>query len=397
MTKRALVRGFILFLYTALLFAVADSLSLSYFEVSIYFGDDDSLLYYPLHAATSLLGQNDLAVRSVMIGLHLISIALFYLISKPYIEKERDRIWNIIFFVLLPGSVSSALIVHNTGLILMLLLLFIYGYQRFSQRALWILPLYLFIDASFFILFLALAVYMTFLRKGAYAFFSLIMMIGSVALFGFIGKGAPVNFLGETLSILSVVFSPLLFFYFLYVLFRIAFREEKDLIWMISTVALLLMMLLSIRQKVPLEQFAPYYIIMLPLMVRQFMHSYRLRIRALRKGYKIFFTIALVSLFANSMTIYFNKLFYLYIDSPKEHFLYEHYIAKELAQELKKRGIDTVKSSDPRLQKRLSFYGIGSSQTKTVLDEGKCKNVTISYIKREVSSFCVTKNNTNAF
>ena len=393
MNKKVLLRVSVLVLYVSLLVTLADTLSLAYFEVSFYYHKDSSILYYPLQWFAKLFGENDLVLRALMLLFHLASLYFYYVISKQYLSKERDKLWNIIIFVLLPAIVSAAIIVHPSGLILLLLLLFIYSYIKWEDKALVLLPAYLFIDISFFILFLGMTLYFMMQKRWYLTALMMLLVVGSVLIFGFIGKGSPINYFAHTLGVASLVFSPMLFIYYLYTLIRVGFRGNKDLIWTLSATAFILMTLLSIRQRIQIEHFAPYFIVLLPLMIKQFMHAYRMRVRSLRKNYKILFLIAILFLLINSLTVYLNKYMYYILDDPEDHFLYKHYVAKDLASLLKEKGLTHLNVKDEYLRLRLKFYGINSENAQHTLEEGSCRNVTLSYSGVKISSFCVTKHN----
>ena len=381
--------------YIGVLLLFSTSLSLSFFEVDIINGTQVSLLNIPMHFLVRWFGHNDIVVRLFMIAMHLITLYLFFKLSTHYLDKERDTLWNIIIFIMLPGVMSSAVIVHDTGVVLLLLLIFFNSFNRFKEKSFVLLPVYLFISPSFFILFAGIALYEFFQKSWYWALAASVLFIVSFYFFGFSTNYLPVNYMFENFGILGVVFSPLIFIYLIYTLFRIAVRGEKDLVWSTAWVALLLLLLLSFRQKVPIEQFAPYLIVMLPRMIAQFMHSYRMRIRPLRRTYKVFFTLTIVFLLGNSLLIYLNKYFFLFIDKPEHHFLIDHYIAKELAFTLKEQSYESIFTSDKNLAKRLEFYGVKIDARANRLEKNGCKNVTIRYIGRPVAFYCVTKNNNN--
>ncbi|MDH5465554.1 MAG: hypothetical protein OEW60_07955, partial [Thiovulaceae bacterium] len=283
MNRKSLLRVFILGLYTLLLFQVSTTLSISLFEYHIYSGETSSLLFHPLHFFTTLFGQNDMAIRTLMILIHLATIYLYYQISKPYFSKEKDRHLNVFIFILLPGVVSSALIVHATGLVFLSLLFFLWIYQKSEKIAWLLLPLYFFLDPAFFILFLALFLQSLRQKRYYFALIAFLFMITSFYFFGFKTQLTPENFFLNTFAVLSIVFSPILFFYFIYALFRIGVKGKPDFIWMVSLSAMVVALGLSFRQKIPIEQFAPFIVVLLPLMLKQFLHTLRLRIKKLRK------------------------------------------------------------------------------------------------------------------
>ena len=108
-----------------------DELSISYNE-ALLLGGDFSFLQLIIKSSISVFGQNDFALRFPMIVLHILSAILLYKISSKYLHVERNRLWLLLIFVLLPGVMSSAIIVNSAGVILFGLLLFVYLYENYS-------------------------------------------------------------------------------------------------------------------------------------------------------------------------------------------------------------------------------------------------------------------------
>jgi len=95
--------------------------------------------------------------------MHLLSAVLIYLISGRYLTSERNRLWLLLTFVLLPGVVSSALMVNHAGLIIFGVLLYLYLEEKCSKLFInLLLFVYAFADAGFaylFFLFLGIPVW----------------------------------------------------------------------------------------------------------------------------------------------------------------------------------------------------------------------------------------------
>ena len=120
------VDAFVLFLQTS-------ELSISYDEATLLYGEF-SFLQLVVKASLSIFGTNDFALRVPMITLHISSAILLYIVSKKYIQREENRLWLILVFVLLPGVISSALLVDGAGLVIFGLLLFVYIYENYSKK-----------------------------------------------------------------------------------------------------------------------------------------------------------------------------------------------------------------------------------------------------------------------
>lgn len=373
-------------------------LSISYYEALLVSGDF-SFLQLLIKSSIFIFGQNDYALRLPMIALHLSSAILLFKISKNYLKLERNRLWLLLIFILLPGVMSSAIIVNSAGLILFALLLFVYVYENHSIKTTYILLFcYMLIEGSFAILFVALALFSLYKKERNNFLFSTALFFGSLLLYGIDTHGSPKGYFIDSIGIYAAIFSPIIFIYLVYVLYRRYLTKDLDILWFIATVALVFSLLLSFRQRITIEYFAPYLILALPLVAQTFEHSYRVRLDLFRKKYRWVFVISLALLFVNSSVMFFNKYLYQIVKEPKKHFSYNMHIAKELSKELKSRDIYCV-NTDKKMQKRLEFYGVTKCNNlilrENSLNFTKTDDVTISYINRVVYNASVTNLNTN--
>jgi len=373
-------------------------LSISYKEALLLSGDF-SFLQALIKSSIFIFGQNDFALRFPMIIMHLLSAVLLFEISKNYIKVEKNRLWLLLIFILLPGVMSSAIIVNSAGLILFGLLLFAYIYENYSIKfTYFLLFIYMLIDGSFALLFMALLLFSLYKRERNYFLFNLILFFTSLFIYGIDTHGSPKGYFMDSIGIYAAIFSPIIFIYLFYVLYRRYLTKELDILWFVSTVALIISLLLSFRQRVFIEYFAPYVILALPLVAQTFEHSYRVRLNTFRKKYRLIFVVSLTLLLVNSSIVFFNKYLYLIIEVPKKHFSYNMHIAKELSKELKNRAIHCV-NTDKKMQKRLEFYGVTKCNNfllkEDSLNFAKTNDVTISYIKKAVYSANVTEINMN--
>jgi hypothetical protein len=373
-------------------------LSISYYEALLVSGDF-SFLQLLIKSSIFIFGQNDYALRLPMIALHLSSAVLLFKISKKYLKVERNRIWLLLIFILLPGVMSSAIIVNSAGLILFALLLFVYVQENHSIKTTYILLFcYMLIEGSFAILFVSLALFYLYKKERNNFLFNATLFFGSLLLYGIDTHGSPKGYFIDSIGIYAAIFSPIIFIYIVYVLYRRYLTKDLDILWFIATVALVFSLLLSFRQRITIEYFAPYLILALPLVAQTFEHSYRVRLDLFRKKYRWVFVISLALLFVNSSVMFFNKYLYQVVKEPKKHFSYNMHIAKELSKELKRRDIYCV-NTDKKMQKRLEFYGVTKCNNlilrENSLNSTKTDDVTISYINRVVYNASVTNLNIN--
>ncbi len=345
---------------SALLYGIS-TLSISEDEAKIYF-NGSNLLYYFTHFGTLLFGQNDFGLRFVFLLFHFLSCILLFLLALKYTKKLSDSILSLLLFILLPGSVASALLVNEASFVILLSLALLCAYEYKKKWLFYpLFVLVLFVDKSFGILFLTFFFFGIYKKNHFLYSLSLVLFIVSIFYYGFDTGGRPRGYFLDTLGIFAVCFSPLVFVYFFYVIYRLAFKKDKSLLWFLMTTTFIFCSLLSLRQKLYLEDFLPFCVICTPLLIKTLMQSYRVRLPKFRLKYKIFIECAGIFLLFCYFVIVANKILYDFIDEPKRHFAYNYHLAKELSVELKREGIDSLRVA-PELQKRLAFYGIKNSE-----------------------------------
>ena len=375
----------------------ASTLSISSHEVGLLYGDF-SFIQYIVNQSLHIFGTNDLALRTPMILLHFLSVLLLYKISKNYLVDKRNRIWLLIIFILLPGVLSSALLVDSAGLSIFGLLLFVYIYENFSIKyTYFLLFLFSLLDGVFVYLFISLIVYSLYKKNKLYLIANIAFLILSLFLYGIKTEGSPEGHLIDTIGLYAAIFTPVIFIYIFYILYRRFLSKDINVLWFISSIPLLISLLLSFRQNIVIENFAPYLIIALPLSAQTFYAAYRVRLKPFRTKYKIIFALSALFLSVNFIVVLFNRELYLFIEKPQKHFARKMHIAKELAYELKARGFHCISNQDLMAQ-RLKFYGIDNCDTYQLreldLDNNEKNSVTISYKYRPIYKAIVTNINT---
>lgn len=395
-----MIRKNILFLLLGVdaLFLVLQTfqLSISANEASILYGDV-SFLQLLLQLFIMLFGQNDFAIRLPMILFHLASVILLYKISQEYVHLQRNRVWLVAIYMLLPGVLSSAIVINSAGVLIFGLFLLVYMYKNFHiVYTYFLLLLYLFLDPSFVYMYIAFMLFALYKKDLFLTISSSLLFALSVYMYGFEAHGLPKGHFLDFIGVYSAIFTPIIFMYVFYILYKRYFTKQIDLIWFLATTAFLISLILSFRQRVSIEHFAPYMILALPLAAENFIHSYRVRLKNFRKRYKLMFSIALAFLVLNYALVLFSKVLYLVIDEPQKNFIYKMDIAKELATLLKSRGISCVQT-DNDMKLRLRFYDINScldNKLTTIIDDTKLpQNVTISYENKVIYRANVTNIN----
>lgn len=376
----------------ALLFT-ANNLSISYKEALNIFVNT-SVLSIISNTSIYLFGQNDIALRLPFLIFYFLSIFLMFTLTKNFFKKESDRYISIILFMLLPGLLSASLLINSAIVVTFLTLLYIYYYEKNKKHCYVLLLLFLFVDNSFAIFFLALFFYAIRNKDSKLIVTSIILFGLSMFIYGFETGGKPRGFLVDTFAIYASIFSPLLFIYFFYTVYRNGIKKERSLIWYIATTSLIFSLVFSLRQRIYIEDYAPFVVIFIPYMVKSFFHSLRVRLPQFR--YRHYYTSGIVTIvFVFSVLIIFiNKPFYLFLEKPKKHFIYKHDIAKQLAKKLKAKGINEISTNDKKLLLRLKFYGIKNGSKYTLvrkkLDNHDFK-ISIDYCGRSIFTAYITK------
>jgi hypothetical protein len=391
--KENLQLALILLLSSIFLVLETNSISISANEATIFF-DNNSIVHYISHLFIGLLGQNDLALRLPFIILNVFSLFLIYKIGKLFLKRKVDRILSTAIFALLPGINSSAILVNSSALVIFLTLLFVYLYMYNYKIASYILLLFaLFVDNSFSILYLSLMFYAMSRKNNKMLIFSLILFGISMYMYGFDDGGKPKGYFIDTLGLYAAIFSPFLFLYYVYSLYRILIKEDKNLLWYISFVAFTFSLLLSIRQRVYLEDFAPFVTLAIPLMIGVFFNSYRVRLPKFRKWHKSVAIFVLSFLVLNTLLTFVNKPLYPLFPNPKKHFAYKNQIVKELADKLKAKKIYHINIVNTKLAQRLKFYGITNGGDKILVQNSynskKTDEIKISYYGTIVAKFYI--------
>lgn len=396
--KHKIILLSIICLDIVILFFQTSSISISNHEANLLYGDF-SFIQYIENISLSVLGHNDLALRFPMIFFHILSVLLFYKISQKYLQDQRNRLWHILIFILLPGVVSSALLVDSAGIVIFGLLLFIYLHDKFSIYYTYpLLFIFSLIDITFIYLFISLIFYALYKKDKYYVVFNIALLVISLYLHGIDVHGSPRGHLLDLLGLYSAVFTPVIFVYIFYILYRRFLSREINLLWFISAVPLLISLLLSFRQTIYIENFAPYFIMALPIAAQTFYRSYKVRLKIFRTKYKIIFISSMIFLLVNFFVVLFNRELYMFIDKPQKHFARKMHIAKELALELKAKNIRCI-STKSNMARRLQFYGIASCK-ENFLEEKSLdfidtkETVTISYKYRPIYKAIVTNINT---
>ncbi len=374
-----------------LLYSVS-TLSITAHEADVYF-NANSFVNYITHASTALFGQNDYALRLPMIIFHLLSVVMLYVVSKPYVKRNTDRLWLLLVYILLPGVMSAALLVNSAGVMIFSLFFLLYLYQRKSKLMPLFLIIFLFIDSAYGMLYFALFIYAFNRNNKYYMILTALLFMSNYYYYGIGAMGSPSGHFLDALGLYATIFSPIVFLFLIYVIYRNMMSKKDDIALYVSGIAFVVSLLLSFRQSIHIEHFAPYLMLLLPLAAQTFFSSYRVRLRMFRGRYRAIVLVGFIMLAVHFLLLVFNQGLYLFLDDPRTNFAYRVHIVKELATQLKENEISCVEAQSDALQQRLKFYCINECEEHVLYEvpQDIDSDVTIRYLSQKVAAFNVTK------
>ena len=329
--------------------------------------------------------HTNLFLRLPSLILSIFSIFLYYKISQKYLKKEKDIYFATIIFSLMPGFIIASLLFNKSIYLIFLVLIFIYSFLYYRFYSYIFLFLFTIVDYSFISLYLGLIFYSIYKRDTKFLIYSIILLGINANYFNYEIGGHPRGHFLDVISIYFAIFSPFVFIYFLYSLIKKI--KTPNLLWFISSWGLLFSILLSFRQKIKIDDFAPFVIVSVVFMVAIFFKDYRIRLKPFRLKFKFLFSLLFSSLLLfdlilfSSIYIFENKIF--------SQFRYSY----EIYSYLKTNNIDYISSNNKKLLNKLSFYGLKQGDKYFVYFDKNSKKVSILHNNKLLYNFYVSKVN----
>jgi len=354
------------FFYVVVVLYLAGTTPISPHEAK-YFYAEDNLVSLLMHAGDSLF-HNLFGLRAVFLFSGSLSVWLLYEYNRRYFSKREDAYLATFIFMLLPGILTGTTLANVAILVLPLVLLFILLYEKNHWFPLpFIMLVLFFIHEASILFFVALMIYGVIHKDKKLAWLSTAFILAFIYLAkGIEIGGRPSGHFVEIFGLYAAVFSPLVFFYFFYVMYRILLREKKTLLWYISFVALVFSLLLSIRQRVSITDFTPYVLVAVPLMLRLYNNSLRVRLPEFQKRYILGFNILMITLIVSVLFIVFYQTTFYISKNPARLFTNKVYAPYFLAKELKAKGIDCYDVTNMRERYQLQYYNITPCTPKQI-------------------------------
>lgn len=351
------------FLWAAFMYAV----SVLYLVATTPISPHEAKQFYVSHDLVSLLMHlgdslipNLFGMRIFFVFFGFLSIIFFYEFSRRYFSIREDAYLATFIFMLLPGIVTGSILANVAIIVLPFVLLFVLLYEKKHFIFLpFIMLILFFIHEASIIFFVALLLYGMIHKDKKLSILSAAFLLAFVYLAkGIEMGGRPSGHFVEIFGLYAAVFSPLVFFYFFYTMYRIFLRGEKSLLWYISFTALIVSLLLSIRQKIHITDFAPYVMMAIPLMLHTYYNSLRIRLPQFQKKYILGFKTVIASLLLSVFSILFYQVIFQVSKDPTSFFSNKIYAPYFLAKELKSKGISCYDVHNERERYQLQYYNI---------------------------------------
>lgn len=345
-------------IYFLLLAAVAYTTPISPSEAKLFYQDTYTISAYLMHLGQRLLG-GEIGFRFPFLFLGILNAYLFYSISLSRLESRKDAITSLVIYLLLPGVITSTILSSDAGIMSTSVLLVLYMYIKQYSRFI-VLPLLLlmFVHWSATFVYLSMIIYAIFKRDKYLLIANLMLLL----LYFFIGIPIPEessrNYFFELLGVYAAIFSPLLFIYVFYSLYRALFRGIRDIVWAIPFLTLIMSLAFSMDERVIIVDFSPYIMIAVIVAVRTYYQSLRIRLKPFQKGYKMIFHIVTLSLVGNAIVLLLHQPIYRWIGKEYYPIVLPVYEPYDLSQKLLKEGINCIDNVKRKTYYQMRYYGI---------------------------------------
>ncbi len=358
-------------IYFAFLILYASFLDIGNFEVSYFY--KPYIYSYVENSFFYLFGRSDLILRLPSIILSFFSIILYYKVSQKFLKKQNDIYFSVFLFSLMPGFIMASLLFNKSIYLIFCVLLFLYLflYHRFYSYI--VLLLYTILDKSFISLYLALIFYSIYKKDGKFLFYSIFLFMLNANYFDYKISGLPRGYFVDVLFVYFAIFSPFVFIYFIYTLLKRA--KNPTILWFISVFALFFSILLSFRQRIKIDDYAPFVVISVVFMSAVFLSDYRVRLKIFRKNYRILFVVLFSSLIVFDILMLLGPYFF----TNKIFTQFRH--SRHVALFLKKHKINYVYCNNKDFCNKLYFYGIKKGNKYYIKYNKTTQKVSISHIR----------------
>ena len=347
-----------LLLYALTLIVVAATTPISPSEAYLFFQSKTTPTVLLMHWG-SFIVANELGMRLFFLVLGFANAYLFYRLTADFFTREKERLLALYFYLMLPGAIISTVLANDAVIIAFFLLLYMYFYMR-EKPILSLFPLFLLalVHWSALYLYMILVLYGLFQKKKEVFWAAIVATV----FYAMLGASMPEPVVGnhffETLGIYATIFSPLLFVYLFYALYRTLLRGDRGLLWYISFGILIISLILSLQERIKITDFSAYLMPGVIVAVHSYLSSLKVRLKRFQKGYRISFLMLVASLVLSSLVMLLHQPVYRLL-GPKYYpivaAVYEPY---DRAVSLKMKQKKCVEESRQKVLYQMRYYGL---------------------------------------
>jgi len=296
------LKGFYSFLFLYILGVLALIFYLPYTQVEQHLLEGSSLTAVFTQIVFDL-SQNYIFLRLVFFFISLVSFYLFAKISKFFLQNEYYYL-ALFIYLLIPGIFVSFVIPNYAAIPLFLILLFLFSYfYNFFLLEAAALVLLFFTKAPVFIFYFAIALFGYYKKDWRLFSIGAILFIINAIISPYNIGGVPKGYIVELFIGYAIVFTPFYFIATFYALYRLGREKNFSLVWFIASSFAVVSILLSVRQKIDITDFAPFIVIATPLVVLVFKNSVIIRLKRFQKWHLRVCKIVLLFLFIESCLV----------------------------------------------------------------------------------------------
>ncbi|WP_456431281.1 hypothetical protein [Nitratifractor sp.] len=300
------------------------------------------------------------AIRLLPLGLGILNARLMWLLAGEYFPDPADRRFAFWIYLLVPGAIASSVLLNDATYAFTCVLVFLYAHRRgWFPLGIAALAAAFPTHTAVFAFYLGVAVYGWRKKEHRWLAVAALFAVLAVVFGDYPFHGRPRGHLIELFGVYMALFSPLFFIAYFYALYRISLEGPRDLVWTIASTALVVSLLLSVRQHILIVDFSPYLLPGVFLPVAVYLRSLRVRLPRFRRPYRIAAGVVVASMILSASVIVLHRPIYEALGRPERYFAAPLYRPLHTIETLRRTGKGCYPMTVPRRERPVyRFYRI---------------------------------------
>lgn len=354
--------AFSILVYGIIILTLVLTTPMSVSESNLYYSQVQTPTVLLMHLGDRLF-DFDFGFRGLFLLVTFLSGWLFYVMSSHFFRNRNDRLMSLFIYLMLPGTIAESVLVSDAILISLFISMFVIGYLKHIDLLMIVsLGAIGFVHWSSLGFYVIIVIYACLVKEYRVAGYSLVAM----AVFFALGGNLPVlthhGSMIKLLTIYATVFSPLFFIYFFFAGYRALLVGDRDIVWAVSFMSLVLSFLMSVYTKIRVEDFSPYLMTGVIVALRAYYRSSRVRLKKYRRGYEVTFTVVITMLVLSSMVIVLHQPIYRILGKDIVTAVSPMYKPYDESKVILSEGGDCVNNPSHRAINQFRYYGISRCQ-----------------------------------